>query len=52
MLLSEDAFKALKETCMTASILAFANYTKPFLLETDVSREGVGAVLSKKQTDR
>ena len=33
--LSEDAlkaFEALKQACMTAPILAFADYTKPFLL--------------------
>ena len=32
--LSEDAlkaFEALKQACMTAPILTFANYTKPFL---------------------
>ena len=33
-------------------ILAFADYTKPFLLETDVSKDGLGAVLSQKQADR
>ena len=36
---------------MTAPILAFADYTKEFLLETDVSKEGLGAVLSQKQAD-
>ena len=53
--LSEDALKAftvLKQTCMTASVLAFADYTKPFLLETDVSKDGLGAVLSQKKADR
>ena len=30
---------------MTASILAFADYTRAFLLETDVSKDGLGAVL-------
>ena len=52
--LSEDAlkaFKALKQVCMTASILAFTDYTKPFLLEIDVSKDGLGAVLSQKQVD-
>ena len=39
------AFKVLKQACMTAPILAFADYTKPFLLETNVSKEGLGAVL-------
>ena len=36
---------------MTAPILAFADYTKPFLLETDVSKDGLGVVLSQKQMD-
>ena len=36
---------------MTAPILAFADYTKPFLLETDVSKDGLGTVLSQKQMD-
>ena len=30
---------------------SLANYTKEFLLETDVSKEGLGAVLSQKQAD-
>ena len=51
--LTEDAMKALealKQACMTAPILVFADYTKPFLLETDASKDGLGAVLSWKQT--
>ena len=53
--LSEDAlkaFEALKWACMAASVLVFADYTKPFLLETDTSKDGPGAVLSQKQADR
>ena len=52
--LSEDAleaFQALKQACMSSPNLAFANYTKDFLLETDASKEGLGAVLSQKQID-
>ena len=45
------AFEALKQVCMTALLLAFADYTKPFLLETNASKEGLGAVLSQKQVD-
>ena len=37
------AIQALKQACMSASILAFANCTKEFLLETDASQEGLGA---------
>ena len=52
--LTEDplkAFKAMKHGCLTAPILAFADNTKPFLLETDASKDGLGAVLSQKQAD-
>ena len=46
-----EAFKTLKKACITAPILAFADYTKPFLLETDMSKDGLGVVLSQKQLD-
>ena len=36
---------------MHSPVLAFADYTKDFLLETDTSKEGLGAVLSQKQED-
>ena len=36
---------------MSAPVLAFAYYTKEFLLETDPSKEGLGTVLSQKQVD-
>ena len=43
------SFKALKQACITAPILAFPDYTKPYLLETDVSKDGLWAVLSQKK---
>ena len=52
--LPEDTLKAfdtLKQACRSAPVLAFANYTKEFLLETDASKEGLGAVHSQKQAD-
>ena len=54
MSISEGALKAfemLKQACMNSPVLAFTNYTKDFLLETDASKEGLGAVLSQKQED-
>ena len=45
------AFEVLKWACMTAPVLDFADYTKQFLLETDASKDGLGAVLSQKQAD-
>ena len=36
---------------MSSPVLAFANYTKDFLLKTDASQEGLGVVLSQKQAD-
>ena len=45
-------YEDLKMKCMTAPILAFADFEKPFMPETDASEEGLGAVLSQKQLDR
>ena len=54
MSLSEEAlevFETLKQACMNSPVLAFADYMKDFLLETDASKEGLGAVLSQKQEE-
>ena len=45
------AYHELKLKCMQAPILAFADFHKPFLLETDASSDGLGMVLSQKQED-
>ena len=48
---AQEAFDRLKATCLQAPILAFSDLNKPFLLETDASGRGLGAVLSQKQAD-
>ena len=51
--LSPEALEALdhlKAACLQAPILAFLDFNRPFLLETDASK-GLGAVLSQKQVD-
>ena len=48
---AHEAFDRLKAPCLQAPILAFPDFTKPFLLEMDASGRGLGAVLSQKQAD-
>ena len=48
---AREAFYCLKAACLQAPILAFLDFNKPFLLETDASGRGLGAVLSQKQAD-
>ena len=44
------AYEDLKMRCMTAPVLTFADFEKPFMLETNTSKEGLGVVLSQKQS--
>ena len=52
--LTPEAFKAfeeLKMRCMTVPVLVFADFKKPFRLETDASKEGLGAILLQESND-
>lgn len=45
----EAAFDTLKEKLTTTPVLGYLNYSLPFVLQTDASREGLGAVLAQVQ---
>ena len=45
----EESFESLKRALTTAPILGFADFSKEFILETDGSQKGLGAVLSQVQ---
>ena len=47
----QKAFQQLKEALFSAQVLAFADFSKPFILETDASQRVLGAILSQKQPD-
>ncbi|TWW67306.1 Retrovirus-related Pol polyprotein from transposon opus [Takifugu flavidus] len=45
-------FEALKTKLMTTPVLAYADFTLPFILEVDASHSGLGAVLSQEQNGK
>ena len=47
----EQAFDSLKSKLLMAPILAYPVFTKDFILETDASKQGLGAILSQLQDD-
>ena len=47
----QEAVRILKDKIQSMPVLVFPDFNKPFLLETDASKEGLGAVLSQEQDD-
>ncbi|KAJ8285333.1 hypothetical protein GJAV_G00025640 [Gymnothorax javanicus] len=44
----ELAFQTLKQRLVSAPVLAYADFSKPFTLEIDASHQGLGAILSQE----
>ena len=44
----EQSFEALKEKLTSAPVLAYADFSRPFILEVDASYSGLGEVLSQE----
>lgn len=45
----QQSFQTLKSRLISAPVLAYADFTKPFVLEVDASLAGLGAVLAQEQ---
>lgn len=48
----QKSFEQLKEMLTTAPVLGYADFTSPFVLETDASSHGLGAILTQQQGDK
>jgi len=47
----EEAFQQLQQLLTQAPVLAFPNVNQEFILETDASGTGLGAILAQQQQD-
>ena len=48
---AKEAFSLLKQALLQAPVLKFMDYSRPFMLETDASSDGLGAVLLQEGED-
>ena len=48
---AKEAFNLRKQALLQAPVLKFMDYSRPFILETDVSSDGLGAVLLQEGED-
>ena len=48
---AKEAFNLLKQALLQAPVLKFADYSKPFILETDASSDGLRAILLREGED-
>ena len=47
----QESFEKLRDLLVSAPLLSYPDFQKPFILETDASGEGLGAVLAQRQDD-
>lgn len=47
----QEAFEQLKRLLTSSPVLAYPQLAEPFVLETDASIQGLGAILSQRQSD-
>lgn len=45
----KQSFEELKARLVSVPVLAYADFSRPFILEIDASYNGLGVVLSKEQ---
>ncbi len=48
----QESFESLRQTRVAASVLAYPDFAKPFIVATGASKRAIGAVLSQKYGNR